>query len=58
MMGQSDRKFGGHGIPFSLTHPVTVPAWDEKTTAQFNQMMSIGLRQAKEAAQGWLTSEL
>lgn len=37
-----------NGIPFSLTLPDTVPARDEMTTAQFNQMMAAGLRQAKE----------
>ena len=37
-----------NGIPFSLTLPTTVPARDEMTTAQFNQMMATGLRQAKE----------
>ena len=36
-----------HGIPFSLTLPSTVPARDEMTTAQFNQMMATGLQQAK-----------
>lgn len=30
-----------NGIPFSLTLPVTVPARDEMTTAQLNQMMSM-----------------
>ena len=37
-----------NGIPFSLTLPATVSARDEMTTAQFNQMMATGLRQAKE----------
>ncbi len=37
-----------NGIPFSLTLPHTVPARDEMTTTQFNTMMDIGLRQAKE----------
>ena len=37
-----------NGIPFSLTLPTTVPARDEMTTAQFNQMMDTGLRQAKK----------
>lgn len=37
-----------NGIPFSLTLPATVPAWDEMTTAQFDQMMATGLKQAKE----------
>ncbi len=37
-----------NGIPFSLTLPATVSVRDEMTTAQFNQMMSVGLRQAKE----------
>ena len=37
-----------NGIPFSVTLPTTVPARDEMTTAQFNQMMEIGLKQAKE----------
>ncbi|HBA48277.1 MAG TPA: type II toxin-antitoxin system antitoxin, RelB/DinJ family [Lachnospiraceae bacterium] len=37
-----------NGIPFSLTLPTTVPARDEMTTAQFDQMMATGLKQAKE----------
>ena len=37
-----------NGIPFSVTLPRSVPARDEMTDAQFNQMMSTGLRQAKE----------
>ena len=37
-----------NGIPFSLTLPATVQARNEMTTAQFNQMMATGLRQAKE----------
>ncbi len=37
-----------NGIPFSLTLPAMVPARDEMTTAQFNQIMATGLRQAKE----------
>lgn len=37
-----------NGIPFSLTLPATVPARDEMTTAQFDQMMAAGLKQAKE----------
>ena len=37
-----------NGIPFSLTLPTTVPARDEMTAAQFDQMMATGLRQAKE----------
>lgn len=37
-----------NGIPFSVTLPAMVPARDEMTTAQFNQMMATGLRQAKE----------
>ena len=36
-----------HGIPFSLTLPSAVPARDEMSNAQFNQMMAIGLQQAK-----------
>lgn len=39
-----------NGIPFSLTLPVAVPARDEMTTAQFNEMMETGLRQAKADA--------
>lgn len=37
-----------NGIPFSLTLPATVPARDEMTTVQFDQMMASGLKQAKE----------
>lgn len=37
-----------NGIPFSLTLPATVPARDEMTTVQFDQMMATGLKQAKE----------
>lgn len=37
-----------NGIPFSLTLPRIVPARDEMATTQFNQMMTAGLRQAKE----------
>lgn len=37
-----------NGIPFSLTLPTDVPMRDELTTAQFNQMMANGLKQAKE----------
>ena len=37
-----------NGIPFSLTLPATIPTRDEMTTAEFNQMMAVGLRQAKE----------
>ena len=37
-----------NGIPFSVTIPGSVPARDEMTTAQFDQMMATGLRQAKE----------
>lgn len=37
-----------NGIPFSVTLPGTVPARDEMTVAQFDQMMATGLRQAKE----------
>ena len=37
-----------NGIPFSVTLPSTVPARDEMTTAQFDQIMETGLRQAKE----------
>lgn len=37
-----------NGIPFSLTLPGTVPARDEMTPKQFDQMMAAGLRQAKE----------
>ena len=36
-----------NGIPFSLTIPSSVPARDEMTAAQFNQMMATGLKQAK-----------
>ena len=37
-----------NGIPFMVTLPVSVPARDEMTAAQFNQIMEIGLKQAKE----------
>lgn len=37
-----------NGIPFSLTLPATVPVRDEMTTVQFDQMMTTGLKQAKE----------
>ena len=37
-----------NGIPFSLTLSTTVPARDEMTTAQFDQLMTVGLKQAKE----------
>lgn len=37
-----------NGIPFSVTLPAAVPARDEMTAVQFNQMMETGLRQAKE----------
>ena len=37
-----------NGIPFSVTLPVSVPARDEMTITQFDQMMATGLRQAKE----------
>ena len=37
-----------NGIPFSLTLPASVPARDEMTKAQFDQMMATGLQQAKE----------
>jgi addiction module RelB/DinJ family antitoxin len=36
-----------NGIPFSVTLPTPVPARDEMTKAQFDQMMSVGLEQAK-----------
>ena len=36
-----------NGIPFSVTLPVTVPARDEMSNDDFNQMMEIGLQQAK-----------
>ena len=36
-----------NGIPFSLTLPDTVPARDEMAAAEFDKMMAIGLRQAK-----------
>ena len=36
-----------NGIPFPVTLPVKVPARDELTDAQFNEMMAIGLEQAK-----------
>ena len=40
------------GIPFSLTIPesnipANIPAYDEMNTAEFNQMMAVGLAQAK-----------
>lgn len=37
-----------NGIPFALTLPATVPFRDEITTAQFNQIMATGLKQAKD----------
>lgn len=37
-----------NGIPFSVTLPATVPARDEMTKVQFDQMMATGLKQAKE----------
>lgn len=37
-----------NGIPFPLTLPATVPARDDMTPAEFNQMMATGLLQAKE----------
>ncbi|MBQ9436990.1 MAG: type II toxin-antitoxin system RelB/DinJ family antitoxin [Lachnospiraceae bacterium] len=37
-----------NGIPFSVTLPCSVSARDEMTTAQFDQMMAAGLKQAKE----------
>ena len=37
-----------NGIPFSLTLPTTISARDKMTTAQFDQMMAVGLQQAKE----------
>ena len=37
-----------NGIPFPVTLPTDVPARDELTTAQFNQMMATGLKQARE----------
>ena len=36
-----------NGIPFSVTLPVTIPARDEMTMEQFNEMMAEGLKQAK-----------
>jgi addiction module RelB/DinJ family antitoxin len=39
-----------NGIPFSVTLPTQVPARDEMTKAQFDQMMSQGLEQAKSGA--------
>ena len=36
-----------HGIPFFLTLSSSVPARDEMTTAQFDQIMATGLQQAK-----------
>ena len=36
------------GIPFPLTIPEpNIPAYDEMSTAEFNQMMAVGLAQAK-----------
>lgn len=37
-----------NGIPFLVTLPTDIPVRNELTTEQFNQMMSTGLRQAKE----------
>lgn len=37
-----------NGIPFSLTLPQTVPARDDMTKAEFDKMMAVGLKQAKE----------
>lgn len=37
-----------NGIPFSLTLPQTVPARDGMTKAEFDKMMAVGLKQAKE----------
>ncbi len=37
-----------NGIPFSLTLPVSAPARDELTSAQFDKMMETGLKQAEE----------
>lgn len=37
-----------NGIPFSLTLPVKASARDEMSLAQFDKMMEIGLKQAKE----------
>ena len=37
-----------NGIPFSVTLPATVPARDELTTTQFDQMMAAGLKHARE----------
>ena len=36
-----------NGIPFSLTLPISVPARDEMTRAEFDRMMETGLKQAK-----------
>ena len=36
-----------NGIPFSVTLPTEVPARDEMTAVQFDNMMQEGLRQAK-----------
>ena len=36
-----------NGIPFSVTLPVTIPARDEMTMEQFDEMMAEGLKQAK-----------
>ena len=37
-----------NGISFSFTLPKTVPARNEMTTAQLDQMMAAGLQQAKQ----------
>lgn len=37
-----------NGIPFSLTLPHVVPARDDMTKVEFDQMMATGLKQAKE----------
>ena len=36
-----------NGIPFSLTLPTSVQARDEMTSAEFDRMMSEGLKQAR-----------
>ena len=36
-----------NGIPFSVTLPATIPARDEMTMEQFDEMMAEGLKQAK-----------
>ena len=36
-----------NGIPFSVTLPVTIPARDEMTMEQFDEMMAEGRKQAK-----------